>query len=119
MWRMFRVTYGLWVTHGLTIEVKGFKEGRDKDLIDVEDNSTKISVALKVRYPHDGNSNASIRFELRVPRSTRYQFDRLSTASGDIRVEDITGKLKINSASGDVVVDLPKEMYKLLQPVGT
>lgn len=90
---------------GSAIEAKGFKEGRDKDLVDVEDTSTTDSVTLKVRYPHNGNCDASIRFELLVPRSTRYQFDRLSTASGDISVKDIAGRLKINSASGDVMVD--------------
>jgi DUF4097 and DUF4098 domain-containing protein YvlB len=90
---------------GSAIEVKGFKEGRDKDLIDVEDTSTADSVTLKVRYPHNGNCDASIRFELLVPRSTRYQFDRLSTASGDISVKDIAGRLKIDSASGEITVD--------------
>jgi hypothetical protein len=90
---------------GSVIEVKGFKEGRDKDLVEVEDSSTTENVMLNVRYPRNGNCDASIRFELFVPRSTRYQFDRLSTASGDISVKDIVGGLKINSASGDVIVD--------------
>ncbi len=90
---------------GSSVEIKGFKEGRDKELVDVEDSSTSDSIVLKVRYPQNGNCNASIRFELLVPRSIQYQFDHLSTASGDIHVKDVAGKLKIKSASGDVSVD--------------
>jgi len=87
---------------GSTIQAKGFKEGRDKDRVEVEDSSSSDSIVLKARYPQHCNCDASIRFEVRVPRATSYQFERLSTASGDIEVRDVTGDVETYSASGDL-----------------
>lgn len=89
---------------GTSVLVSGFKEGRDRDLVEVEDLSGPNAVQVKVRYPRNCNCNASVRFEVQVPRSVSYNFDHLSTASGDIDVSNITGDLRIKTASGQVEV---------------
>jgi DUF4097 and DUF4098 domain-containing protein YvlB len=90
---------------GETIRVKGFKEGKDRDRVQVEDHSDANHVELRVSYPHDCNCDASVRFQIEVPRATGYKFDSLSTASGDVLVGGITGDIKVESASGDVRIE--------------
>jgi hypothetical protein len=90
---------------GETIQVKGFKEGKDRDRVQVEDRSDPNHVELRVSYPHEGNCNASIRFEIEVPRTTAYKFDSFSTASGDVLVSGLTGDIKVKSASGDLRIE--------------
>jgi Putative adhesin len=89
---------------GQQIMVNAVREGRDRDLVQVEDMSTDSRIELRTRYPKNCRCDASIRFEVQVPRSIRYQFDDLSSASGDIEARDITGDVRINTASGDVLV---------------
>lgn len=89
---------------GTAVVVTGFKEGRDRELVEVEDLSGPNSVQVKVRYPRDCNCNASVRFEVQVPRSANYNFDHLTTASGDIKVSNVTGEMRIKTASGEVEV---------------
>jgi hypothetical protein len=89
---------------GNMILVNGFKEGRDRNRVEVEDHSGPERVELNVRYPHNCNCDASIRFEIKVPRSEKYRFDPLSTASGNVEVSGVTGELRVESASGDLLV---------------
>jgi DUF4097 and DUF4098 domain-containing protein YvlB len=89
---------------GSAVTVSGFKEGRDRDLVEVEDTSGAGRVELRVRYPRECNCDASIRFEVRVPRSANFNFDRISTASGNIKAEGVTGRIELNTASGDVTL---------------
>jgi hypothetical protein len=89
---------------GNAITVNGIKEGRDRDLVQVEDLSNANRLELRTRYPKNCGCDASIRFEVQVPRSIRYQFDELSSASGNIELSDVTGDAHINTASGDVLV---------------
>lgn len=88
---------------GATVQVLGFKEGRDRDLVQVEDNSAGNSVNIRARYPENCNCNASIRFEVKVPRGN-YRFDAISSVSGDVEVTGVTGDLKARSTSGNVTV---------------
>src|SRR5215475_16095706 len=48
---------------GETVQILGFKEGRDRDLVSVEDNSAGGKVDVRARYPENCDCNASIRFE--------------------------------------------------------
>ncbi|MGB7926413.1 MAG: DUF4097 family beta strand repeat-containing protein [Pyrinomonadaceae bacterium] len=89
---------------GQQITVNGIKEGRDRDLVQIEDLSNDSRLELRTRYPRNCRCDASVRFEVRVPRSIRYRFDELSSASGDIEARDVTGNVRINTASGDVLV---------------
>jgi hypothetical protein len=89
---------------GDAIIVTATKEGRDKDLVEIEDRSSGNRVDIGVRYPERSNISASVRFELKVPRGTNFVFERLSSVSGDVQVEGVTGSLRASSVSGAVRV---------------
>ena len=89
---------------GDAIIVRGIKKGRDSDRIEIEDKSSEGRVQVGVRYPKECNCDASIRFEVRVPRSVSYDFDGFSSVSGDVDVSGVTGRLRASSVSGDVKV---------------
>lgn len=90
--------------NGSTIEVTGYKEGRDRDMVQIEDTSKGNLVELGVRYPEKSrNTNASVSFVVRVPQSVEYVFDSISSVSGDVEMIDVTGKIKAESVSGNVV----------------
>ena len=89
---------------GDAIVVTGIKKGRDREMVEIEDRSGAGNVDVAVRYPKRGNTDASVRFEVQVPRSTNYNFDQISSVSGDVRVTAVTGKLHASTVSGDVNV---------------
>lgn len=91
------------VYEGETVLVLGFKEGRDRDLVQVEDNSAGNNVDVRARYPQNCDCNASIRFEVKVPR-VNYKFDAISSTSGDVEVTGVSGDLWAKSTSGNVTV---------------
>lgn len=90
---------------GDTVTALGYKEGRDRDLLQVEDNSSDGRVDVSVRYPERCNCNASIRFEVRVPRSLTLNYDAFSSVSGNVEVSGATGSLAAKSVSGNVRVE--------------
>lgn len=87
---------------GDSIVVTGTKKGRDRDMIEIEDRSGTANVDVGVRYPKHCNCDASIRFEVQVPRSVKYDFDHIASVSGDVRVTGVTGRLNASAVSGDV-----------------
>ncbi len=89
---------------GETILVLGFKEGRDRDRVSVEDNSSGNIVDVRARYPENCDCNASINFEVKVPRGGNYKFDAISSVSGDVEVTGVNGPLRAKSVSGNVTV---------------
>jgi hypothetical protein len=89
---------------GETILVLGFKEGRDRDRVSIEDNSSGNSVDVRARYPENCDCNASIRFEVKVPRNGIYKFENISSVSGDVEVTGVNGDLRAKSVSGNVTV---------------
>ena len=89
---------------GDAIIINGYKEGRDREMVEVEDRSSANAIELGVRYPRNCNCDASVRFEVRVPRGVHYNFEHISTASGNISATGVAGRLKVNTASGDVTV---------------
>jgi DUF4097 and DUF4098 domain-containing protein YvlB len=84
------------------VSVAVFKEGPDRDKVEVEDLSSANRVELHAKYPQDCRCNASLRFEISVPRSLNINIDRITIASGDVNVDGVTGKVAIRTASGDV-----------------
>jgi len=88
--------------NGSSILVRAYKEGPDRDAVEIEDQSTPDHVSLRAKYPRWGNTNASVKFVVQVPREIRYRFDSLSTASGDIEIFDVAGEIFAKSASGDL-----------------
>jgi hypothetical protein len=89
---------------GGSVEVAAFKEGRDRDLVEVEDLSDANHVELRAKYPRNCNCDASIRFEVRVPRGANVSLDKISTASGNIKAEGVSGRMRLNTASGNVTL---------------
>lgn len=90
---------------GDAVTVSGFKEGRDREQVEIVDTSSANGIDLSVRYPRNCNCDASIRFEVRVPRSITYDFSKIATASGDIQIKGVRGNIKARTASGDVLVE--------------
>jgi hypothetical protein len=92
--------------NGEGIVVAVYKEGRDQDRVEVEDRSQGNRVDLSARYESCRNcsTNASLRFEVQVPRSVNYNFEEIETASGNISIQGVTGRVRVNTASGDVLV---------------
>src|SRR5262249_23635851 len=88
---------------GATVLVLGFKEGRDRDLVWVEDNSAGNKGDVRARYQENCDCNAGIRFEVKVPR-VNYKFDAISSVSGDVEVTGVSGELRAKSTSGNVTV---------------
>jgi DUF4097 and DUF4098 domain-containing protein YvlB len=89
---------------GSAVVVNAYKEGRDRDRVEVEDNSTQGRISLRAKYPNHCNCDASVRFEVRVPRSANLSFDKISTASGNVKAEGFAGRLNLSTASGDVTL---------------
>lgn len=89
---------------GETVQVIGYKEGRDQDKVWVEDTSSAGSVNVKVRYPENCNCQASIRFEVKVPQGGNYKFEKISSVSGNVDVANVSGELNASSVSGNVSV---------------
>jgi opacity protein-like surface antigen len=89
---------------GAGVEVTAYKEGRDRDRVSVENLSTANRVSLRADYEEHCNCDAGLRFEVRVPRSVRFNFDKISTASGNLTAENVTGSVEMNTASGDVTL---------------
>ncbi|HYO91862.1 MAG TPA: DUF4097 family beta strand repeat-containing protein [Pyrinomonadaceae bacterium] len=89
---------------GDAVIVQGFKEGRDQDKVTIEDESSGNNVSVTVKYERNCNCDASVRFELQVPRNTRYDFNKILTASGNINMTALTGDMQVSTASGDVSI---------------
>ncbi len=89
---------------GNTVLVVAFKEGRDKDRVQIEDNSSSDRVDLRARYPESGNCNASVNFEVKIPQNNSYNFDRISSISGNVSIAGIKGRIRAESISGNVDV---------------
>ncbi|MBD0373134.1 MAG: DUF4097 family beta strand repeat protein [Pyrinomonadaceae bacterium] len=89
---------------GDAIVVNGFKEGRDQDKVTIEDQSSGNNVSVGVEYARNCNCDASVRFEVQVPRNTRYDFNKITTASGDINMNSVSGDILAHTASGDVTI---------------
>ena len=89
---------------GSAVSVAAHREGRDRDLVEVVDESGPRGISLSVRYPRNCDCDASVRFEVRVPRSLALNFDKISTASGNLSAGGVTGTLRLSTASGDVTV---------------
>jgi DUF4097 and DUF4098 domain-containing protein YvlB len=89
---------------GTEIMVAAFKEGRDRDRLTIKDFSDNDKVDIRVDYPQDCNCEASIRFEVKVPRGVYYDYDALSTVAGDIKIMDIKGMIRADNISGLVLL---------------
>ncbi len=91
--------------NGNQIVVTGFKEGRDRDQVTIEDQSSGNTVSVRARYPENCQCNASVRFEVRVPSEISYRYNAISSVSGNVSITNVMGDLAAKSVSGDVTVN--------------
>jgi DUF4097 and DUF4098 domain-containing protein YvlB len=90
---------------GDAVLVKAYKKGADRDVIEVEDRSTAGRVDIRAKYPENRrNTDASIDFEVQVPRSIPLDYQQISSVSGDVSVEGVSGRVQASSVSGTVRV---------------
>lgn len=90
---------------GGSVVVSAYKTGRDREMVEVEDDSTQGRVVLRAKYPNNCNCDASVKFEVRVPRSSSLSLDKITTASGNVSAEGFNaGRVALSTASGDVSV---------------
>jgi len=89
---------------GSQVTVTGIKEGPDSNLVSVEDLSSGNRVEVSAKYPHNCHCNASLNFEVSVPQGMSLHFDNISTASGNVDVQSVSGNLNLKSASGNITV---------------
>jgi DUF4097 and DUF4098 domain-containing protein YvlB len=93
---------------GAFIIVSACKEGRDRDRVEIVDSSGEGDINIYVLYPRHGNVDASVSFEVMVPRSGSYDFEDLASVSGDICVREVAGQVHGQSVSGMVQIqDVP------------
>jgi DUF4097 and DUF4098 domain-containing protein YvlB len=89
---------------GSALVVSAHKTGRDREQVEIEDNSTPGRVSLRAKYPNNCNCDAGVKFEVRVPRSAGLNLDKITTASGNLSAEGFSARLHLSTASGDVSV---------------
>lgn len=89
---------------GTEIRVTAIKEGRDKDLLSIEDFSNDSRVDIRVKYPQNCNCEAAIHFEMQVPRTFSYDYDAISTVGGNLTVEDVKGMVRADNVSGVILL---------------
>jgi len=89
---------------GQTVVVKGFRVGRDRDRVEITDKSAGDRIDVGVRYPEHCNCDASVNFEVQVPRSVSYNFDKIGSISGSVVLQNLTGHVSADSTSGNVSI---------------
>lgn len=85
---------------GNTFHVRAFKEGKDRDRLTIEDFSTAANIDIRVKYPQDCNCEATIRFEVQVPRALSFNYEALSTVAGNVKVDQAIGTIRAENISG-------------------
>lgn len=91
---------------GSAVVVTAYKEGRDRDVVEIDDRSNGSRVDVRARYPKNCRScDVSVRFEVQVPQSMSFDFDGISSVSGNVRVRNVTGSLRASSVSGNVRIE--------------
>ncbi len=89
---------------GESVVVDGYKVGRDRDLVDIDDVSDADHLELRVHYPQHRHSNASVNFEVKIPQSVEFNFEEIRSVSGNVSVSGVKGRLLAQSVSGNVDV---------------
>lgn len=87
---------------GRDVVVAGYKTGRDRDVVEIEDSSADDRIDLRVRYPERCNCDAGVNFEVKVPQNVDYNFDHISSVSGSVELEGVRGRIRAESVSGNV-----------------
>lgn len=89
---------------GPNIIVSATKEGRDRNQIEIVDASDDNAVKIYVVYLRN-HTDASVNFEVQVPRNVQYDYDEISSVSGNVTVSAIAGQLNVHSVSGSIQLE--------------
>ncbi len=89
---------------GTVIEIKAYKKGPDRDLIQISDLSADNRIELFSRFPPFYSGTSTVDFEVRVPSSIEYNFTGLSSFGGNVEVSHVIGRLRAESVRGNVEV---------------
>ncbi len=89
---------------GTGVEIKAYKKGPDRDLIQINDLSVNNRIELMSRFPPFYSGTSTVDFEVRVPSSVEYNFTRLSSFGGNVEVSHVMGRLRAESVRGNVEV---------------
>jgi len=89
---------------GEAVTVLGYKEGRDRDRVEIVDQSSADRVDVRVRYPEHGTTDASVNFEVRVPARLPLNLDGISSVSGNVSISGVTGQIKADCVSGNITI---------------
>ncbi len=89
---------------GAFIVVIAYKQGRDRDRVEIVDASGDDHINVYTEYPRYGGIEASVEFEVKIPRGVQYNLEDISSVSGDVNVTAITGPIHAASVSGDIEI---------------
>jgi DUF4097 and DUF4098 domain-containing protein YvlB len=89
---------------GDTVEIVANKAGPDRDLVKIIDFSYGEKIDVHPRFLKFGHGNATVDFEVRVPKSVEYNFSRLASMGGKVKVSNVEGRLRAESMRGDVEI---------------
>ncbi len=89
---------------GQDVLVTGYKEGRDRDKVTIEESLSGNNLSIRTRQPEPCNCQVSVRFEVTVPRTISYKFDSITSLSGNVLVSGVIGEINAKSVSGNVSV---------------
>jgi DUF4097 and DUF4098 domain-containing protein YvlB len=79
--------------NGSEIVVEGIKSGKDRDRVEILDNSGENRI------------DVGVRFRVRVPRTIPFNYENIRSVSGSVRLSDLTGHVRAESTSGHVTVN--------------
>jgi len=89
---------------GETIEIVANKRGPDSAMIEIVDGSFGETIDVHPRDLKFGHGNAKMDFEVRVPQSIEYNFNRLSSGGGNLEISNVVGRLRAFSMRGSIKV---------------
>ncbi len=86
---------------GKEVQVSATITGPDREFLQIQDNSTPGRIELFPRYLQFGKGNATVDFEIRVPRGLDVHLN-VSSFSGKVEVDGVRGRIIAKSHHGDV-----------------
>jgi hypothetical protein len=89
---------------GDSIEVLGFKKGPERDTLEIADNSSGDRIELFPRYPNFQSGGSTVDLEIRVPLDKEFNFSRLFSYAGNVKVSNVNGRIWVRSVKGKVEV---------------
>lgn len=89
---------------GKEIEVLASRKGPDRENVSIQDNSFGNRIHLFPRYLEFGHGDASVDFNIRVPRTVEYNFSHLKSTSGKLEISGVRGRIWAESVGGSIEV---------------